>query len=50
MTDTRLLQSIPLLDEAAIAAVKQWKYEPSLMNGVAVPVVVTVTVNFTLRN
>jgi TonB family protein len=47
--DARVLRSIPLLDQAASDAVKQWKYEPTLMNGVAVPVVMTMTVNFSLR-
>ena len=42
----KVLRSIPLLDEAAIAAVKQWVYEPTLLNGVPVPVIMTVTVNF----
>jgi TonB family protein len=50
VTDARPLRSIPLLDEAAIDAVKQWRYEPTLMNGVAVPVLMTVTVNFSLRD
>jgi TonB family protein len=49
VTNTRILRSVPLLDQAAIDAVTQWKYEPSLMNGVPVPVLMTVTVNFTLR-
>ena len=48
--DTRLLRSIPMLDQAAIDAVRQWKYEPTLMNGQPVPVIMTVTVNFTLRD
>ncbi len=46
---TRLLRSIPLLDQAALDAVRQWEYVPTLLNGVAVPVIMTVTVNFTLR-
>jgi TonB family protein len=50
VTDVRPLRSIPLLDQAAIDAVKQWQYEPTLLNGVAVPVIMTVTVNFTLRD
>jgi TonB family protein len=50
VSDTRVLRSIPLLDQAAIDAVKQWQYERTLMNGVAVPVIITVTVNFTLRD
>ncbi len=49
VSDVRTLRSIPLLDQAAIDAVKQWQYEPTLMNGVAIPVIMTVTVNFTLR-
>lgn len=44
-----ILRSIPLLDQAALAAVYQWKYTPTLFNGVAVPVIMTVTVNFSLR-
>ncbi len=44
--DVRVLRSIPLLDDAAVAAVKQWRYSPTLLNGVAVPVVMTVTVQF----
>ena len=47
--DVRLLRSIPLLDAAAIEAVRQWEYTPTLLNGVPVPVVMTVTVQFTLR-
>jgi TonB family protein len=50
VSDVRLLRSIPLLDQAALAAVKQWKYEPALLNGVPTPVVMTMTVNFTLRD
>jgi TonB family protein len=32
----------------AMRAVSQWRYSPTLLDGVAVPVVMTVTVNFTL--
>ncbi len=46
----RVLRSIPLLDQAAVDAVKQWILTPALLNGIAVPVVMTVTVNFTLAN
>ncbi len=46
VTDVNVLRSIPLLDEAAMDAVRQWKYQPTLLNGVPVPVVMTVTVNF----
>jgi protein TonB len=44
-----VLRSIPLLDQAAVDAVRQWEYTPSRLNGVPVPVVITVTVTFTLR-
>ncbi|MYJ05752.1 MAG: energy transducer TonB, partial [Acidobacteria bacterium] len=49
VTDVKVLRSVPLLDEAAITAVKQWQYTPTLLNGVPVPVIMTVTVNFTLQ-
>ncbi len=45
----RVLRSIPLLDQAAVDAVRQWRFTPARLNGVPVPVVMTVTVNFTLR-
>jgi protein TonB len=45
----RVLRSIALLDEAALAAVRQWRYSPTLLNGMPVPVVMTVTVNFQLQ-
>jgi TonB family protein len=50
VSDVKVLRSILLLDQAALDAVKQWEYEPTLLNGQPVPVVLTVTVNFTLRN
>jgi protein TonB len=48
VTDVRILRSVPLLDDAAVEAVRQWEYMPTLLNGVAVPVVMTVTVQFSL--
>jgi TonB family protein len=50
VADVRVLRSVPMLDVAAVEAVQQWEYEPTLLNGVAVPVVMTVTVNFTLAD
>ena len=41
-----VLRSIPLLDQAALDAVKQWQFVPTLMNGQPVPIMMTVTVNF----
>jgi len=47
--EAKVLRSIPLLDAAALDAVKQWEFTPTLLNGVPVPVIMTVTVNFTLQ-
>jgi periplasmic protein TonB len=44
----RVLRSVPLLDMAAINAVRQWRYTPTELNGVPVPVLMTITVQFTL--
>jgi TonB family protein len=49
VADARVLRSIPALDQAAVDAVRQWAFTPTLVNGVPVPVIMTVTVNFTLR-
>jgi len=49
VTAARILRSIPPLDQAALDAVNQWIFTPTLLNGTPVPVVMTVTVNFTLR-
>jgi TonB family protein len=47
VADARVVKSIPLLDQAALDAVNQWEYQPSLLNGVPTPVVMTITVRFT---
>jgi protein TonB len=47
--NARVLRSVALLDQAALDAVRQWEYTPTLLNGVPVPVVMTVTVNFQLK-
>jgi protein TonB len=47
--DARVLRSVPLLDQAALDAVRQWRFTPSTLNGVPVAVVMTVTVRFELR-
>jgi protein TonB len=46
--DVRVLRSIALLDKAAIAAVRQWRYSPLLLNGTPERFVLTVTVRFSL--
>jgi len=49
VTNARVLRSIPRLDDAAVEAVKQWEFEPTRLNGVPVPIIMSVTVNFTLN-
>lgn len=46
---TTLLRSVPLLDQAAIEAVKQWQYEPAIINGKPTGIIFTVTVSFRLN-
>lgn len=48
VTNARILRSVPLLDQAALDAVRLWQYTPTQLNGVAVPVIMSVTVQFTL--
>jgi protein TonB len=45
----KLIQGIPLLNEAAVAAVRQWVYTPTLRDGVPVSIIMTVTVRFGLE-
>jgi TonB family protein len=46
----QLVSGHPMLAPAAIEAVKQWKYKPFLLNGEAVEVETSVTVNFALSD
>jgi TonB family protein len=50
ISDVRVLRGVPLLDAAAIDAVRQWEYTPTVVNGVPVAVIMTVTVNFRLAD
>ena len=50
VSDVEVLRSVPLLDEAAVAAVRQWRYEPTLVDGEPVSILMTVTMNFQLRD
>ncbi len=45
----RILRSVPALDAAAVQAVLSWAYEPTLLNGRAVAVIMTVSVEFRSR-
>jgi TonB family protein len=49
VADARVLRSIPLLDDAALAAAKQWEFTPTLLNGEPVPVLLMLEMNFVLR-
>ena len=48
VVDVKVLSGHALLQAAAVDAVRQWVYRPTLLNGVPVPVVMTVTVHFTI--
>jgi protein TonB len=48
VTDVRVVHSIRLLDQAAIDAVRQWRFTPTRLNGEPVSILLTVTVRFTL--
>ena len=50
VSDVEVVRSTPLLDEAAVAAVRQWRYEPTLVDGEPVSILMTVTMNFRLRD
>ena len=47
--EVRALRPAPFLEGAAVEAVQQWLFTPTRLNGEPVPVVMTVTVTFTLR-
>lgn len=46
--NARLLQSVAFLDQAALDAVRQWEFEPSRLDGVAVAVTMVIVVTFAL--
>ena len=49
IANARVLRSIPVLDQAALAAVSRWRFTPTGVSGRPVAVTMTVTVNFTLQ-
>ena len=49
VTNVTVLRSRKLLDQAAIDAVKQWRYTPLLLNGVPRTFILTVTLNFSIK-
>ena len=46
----KVLSGPPLLTDAAAQAVSRWKYEPTYLNGQAVPVILTARITFSLSN
>jgi protein TonB len=49
VVNATVLRGVPVLDEAALEAVRQWVYTPTLVDGVPTPIILTVTVNFRLQ-
>jgi protein TonB len=49
VVNATVLRGVPMLDEAALEAVRKWVYTPTLLSGVPTPVIITVTVNFRLK-
>jgi len=49
VTDVTVLRSILLLEQAAVKAVKQWRYQPLVLNGKPEPFILVVTLTFSLR-
>jgi len=47
--ELRLVKGHPLLGSAALDAVRQWVYEPTLLNGEPVEVIAPITVTFRLN-
>jgi protein TonB len=48
VAEARVLRSIPLLDRAAMEAVSQWEFTPTLLNGQPTAVLMTMTVQFSV--
>jgi protein TonB len=48
VNEVRVLRSHSVLQQAAVDAVQQWRYEPLMLNGAPQPFVLTVTVSFSL--
>jgi protein TonB len=49
VTDARIIRSIPILDEAALTAVRQWEFTPTILAGQPTPIIMSVTINFQLN-
>lgn len=49
VTQLRVIQSVPLLDQPALDAVRQWRYTPTTIGGQPVSVLMTITITFKLQ-
>jgi periplasmic protein TonB len=47
--DLKVLSGSPMLVQSAMQAVRQWRYEPTMLNGIPVEVVTEIDVDFTLE-
>ena len=50
VVNATVLRGVPMLDDAALEAVRKWVYTPTLLNGVPTPIVMTVTLRFVLNH
>jgi protein TonB len=48
VVNANVISGAPILNEAALDAVKKWVYTPTLVNGIPTPIIMTVTVHFRL--
>jgi protein TonB len=46
VADAKIVRSVPMLDDAALETVKQWRFRPSVVNGQPVPTRMVVTLTF----
>jgi len=46
--ELKVVSGHPLLIQAALDAVRNWRYRPTMLNGQPVEVITTIDVNFTL--
>ena len=45
----RVIRSVPMLDQAALDAVNQWRYTPTMLNGQPMEVIISVNVTFAIN-
>ena len=49
VTQLRIIRSVPMLDQAAMDAVRQWRYTPTMYYGKPVSVLMSITIKFSLQ-